>query len=373
MNSIEQLFSASVEAHQSGDLATAAKGYAAVLNASPEHADAWHLAGLVAHQSGRDQQGIQCIERAIDLRNDAEYFTNLAAIFHGQGKFEQAESLASRAIDIDPTFIAAHFRRGVALAALGRTNESLEHFQVALDADFAVDSTLQEVGNVYLAVGEMESAIKAFEVSLYVNPNQPNIYFSLGQLALAGKYHFSSEQIQSIEQLLRDMRGIPSLSARVARLEFALGHHFEQNQANHIAFDHYRKGNSQMAGDLNQQFADLQRQRDLQIERIHSLFSSHTAQAAPSAIAGSNPLFVVGLPRSGTSIATQILASHPEIDSVDEQTWLFDAINRLGVLDPPGDVSECSLQSIAAQIRDDYLANLRSQIGFAVCDRQDAG
>ena len=81
MSAISELFQASQQAHASGNLTVAANGYAKVLTADPTHADAWHLAGLLAHQSGRTEQGLQQIEMAIRLNPlSPEYYSNLAAI-----------------------------------------------------------------------------------------------------------------------------------------------------------------------------------------------------------------------------------------------------------------------------------------------------
>ncbi|MFN9881552.1 MAG: hypothetical protein ACK557_24030, partial [Planctomycetota bacterium] len=67
MSDVASLFSLSMDQHRLGNIALAAQGYAAVLAVEPERAEAWHLAGLAAHQAGRSAEGLQHLLRAIDL------------------------------------------------------------------------------------------------------------------------------------------------------------------------------------------------------------------------------------------------------------------------------------------------------------------
>ena len=67
MSDISELFDRCVAMHRSGEHAVAAQGYAAILRVDPNHADAWHLSGLLAHQTGRSADGLSYIDRAIEL------------------------------------------------------------------------------------------------------------------------------------------------------------------------------------------------------------------------------------------------------------------------------------------------------------------
>ncbi len=361
MEAINELLQASIQAHQIGDLGTAAKGYAAILRAQPNLSDAWHLAGLVAHQSGKSEEGILYIERALKIQEHAEYFSNLAAIHHSRSDFVNAERFASRALEIDPEFPAAHFRRGVSLARLGQAAEAMEHFQKALDAEFAVESTLIEVALLFQSIGDIPSTIRAFEVSLGFNPNQPTIYYNLSKLALAGMYELSSEQVSYIEQLTQTFSGVPSELGRMARYHFALGSHFEKHEAFHVAFKHYEKGNACATQQLlDSECSDAFAERPNFVKRLSRFFDQRQVSCvAPRKASHPQPIFVVGLPRSGTSLVAQILGSHPEIQNADELTAMMDCVAPWSSIWESDKALSFGVAE-ATKVRDSYLQLLAS-------------
>ena len=76
MSKIDLLFDQAVQKHQAGDLAAAAIGYAAVLKENSRHSDAWHFAGLIAHQMGNSDDALQQIKYAIEIDpTNPEYFS----------------------------------------------------------------------------------------------------------------------------------------------------------------------------------------------------------------------------------------------------------------------------------------------------------
>ena len=79
----ETIFERARSSHLAGDFAAAARGYADILRNDPAHADAWHLAGLLAHQTGRSDNAVKQIRIAIQINGqEPEYYSNLAAILN---------------------------------------------------------------------------------------------------------------------------------------------------------------------------------------------------------------------------------------------------------------------------------------------------
>ena len=95
----DQAFNLAISHHQSGRLAEAEKSYSEILNQSPRHSDAMHLLGVVSHQLGRTETGIELIRNAIAINaNVPEYYCNLGLIFSDRGQLAEAVSYWRQAV-----------------------------------------------------------------------------------------------------------------------------------------------------------------------------------------------------------------------------------------------------------------------------------
>ena len=99
---VQDLLARAMEHHQKGELPQAEKYYKRALKAAPEHPDALHLAGLVAHQLGRQPRAIKLINKAIKKDcNQKVFYTNLSAIHNHLSNWEDARAAASSAVKLD--------------------------------------------------------------------------------------------------------------------------------------------------------------------------------------------------------------------------------------------------------------------------------
>ena len=363
MSDIDSLLELSKVAHRSGELGAAAKGYAAILAATPDSAPAWHLSGLLAHQMGRTDQGINHIKRSIDLHPSAERLADLAEIYLSVEAYAAAEQQATAAMAMDPESPAANYCRGVALARQGKTDEALHHFHKAIDARYKLESALLEAGLAFQSLGDVINAIDVFSVLLEQNPHEPAGYFHLSKFLLTGHYAFSSQQVTRIQSMLDATQNTP---ASAARLHFSLGYHYEATQEFAKSFEHYRQAN-RLQRQMLQATTDTRSFAGLTsvVDRMIRYFDEHRLTALENlGHPSSRPIFVVGLPRSGTTLCAHILARHPDIVSAGELPTLGNALQPLR---PHWDTSEPTevpgTEVPGTQLREaasEYLAHLKS-------------
>ena len=122
---IQDLLARAMEHHQKGELPQAEKYYKRALKAAPNHPDALHLAGLVAHQLGRQPRAIKLINKAIKKDcNQKVFYTNLSAIHNHLSNWEDARAAASSAVKLDEADGEAWGNLGQALAGLGEIDEA---------------------------------------------------------------------------------------------------------------------------------------------------------------------------------------------------------------------------------------------------------
>ena len=107
--------------------------YRSVLDAAPDHTDALHFAGVLAHQQGRSDDAIALIEKSLALAPDrADCYSNLGIIFQSKGRLEQAAAAYQQAIAIDPGHANAHSNLGVVLRACGKPVEAEAAYRAAI-------------------------------------------------------------------------------------------------------------------------------------------------------------------------------------------------------------------------------------------------
>lgn len=330
MSDVATLFSLAVGQHQAGNLALAAQGYAAVLAAEPERAEAWHLAGLAAHQAGRSAEGVQHLRRAIELdATNPECHSNLAAVWMALGQASEAEAAADAALKLVPNHPAGLFRKGTALSGRGQSAAALPYLQAALDADFSPAATLLELGMALQSLGDFPEAIHALEVALELDADQPTVYFHLSKLVSTGDYRFSAAQVERMEQLLARVGREAWLGPQASRLCFALGVHWEKERQYLRALDFYELGN-QLTHD------QLVKRTEFRLERRKEIATGLQAYFTPRQIGqwqgwghpSCRPIFVLGVPRSGTTLVEQVLSSHPLIGDAGELSALEEVILR---------------------------------------------
>jgi len=149
--------------HQSGKLDAAERTYRAVLSASPRNADAWHLSGLLALQSGNAEQAVERIRRAIRVNgNVAIYHCNLGVALCLLNRADEAVASFRKAIDLNPSHAEAYNNLANALCQQGKRDEAIDAWRraVTLKPDYA--EAWNNLGSTYRACGDMAEAVACF-------------------------------------------------------------------------------------------------------------------------------------------------------------------------------------------------------------------
>ena len=326
MAQLEALFQSALTQHQAGNFAAAANGYASILMKDPKHADAWHLAGLLAHQNGKSDDAVRQIQIAIQLNpNNAEYFSNLAAILGAFHQSEEALEAAEKAIEIDEAFSQGHFQRGMALSQLGRLQDAAESFDKALKLGANKTQCLTETANLKQYLGDIAGAIEDIQASLQIEPNNAHAYFQLSRFVNSGNYEFDQGQLATIRRMLGQL-ALNCVDQN--RLHSALAAHEEISGRFDSAFEHYSA-----AADLTNNYLasrgftfDTQKRSEV-IHHLTSFFDSKIFEQNPtSGVSSNKPVFIVGMPRSGTTLLQQILAQHNSIFAGGELKLINDLV-----------------------------------------------
>lgn len=199
---MSNVLSTALALHQAGRLSDAAQLYQAILIRQPQHADAWHLFGLLHHECGQHAAAVELIGRAVALRpNAAAYHANLAEVYRALGQLERAADSCRLALQLRPDYPEAHCNLALCLQGLGRLDEAVEQFQHALRLrpDFA--TVHNNLGGALRELGRREEALEQFRRAVELDPKSALAQSNLGQLLLdCGK---AEEALPSCQEAVR--------------------------------------------------------------------------------------------------------------------------------------------------------------------------
>jgi tetratricopeptide (TPR) repeat protein len=171
--------------HRQGALAAAARAYQDLLAVDPEHADALHLLGVLAHQRGDSAQAVELIHRAIGLRPSvAAYHANLAEVYRARGQLDRAAGCGRTALRLNPQSAEAANNLGLILLQQGKPDAARDQFQTALRLrpDFAL--ACNNLANAWRLLGDADQAVAHLRQALTIDPTLAEAHTNLGQLLM---------------------------------------------------------------------------------------------------------------------------------------------------------------------------------------------
>ena len=317
---------------------------------NPLFAQAHHQLGAALECQGRLEQALLSYKKAIQLQPDfaeAHYF--LANALRNAGDLRQAVSSYRRAIEIQPDFVAALSNLGAALTLLGEPQEAVKVLNKAITLQPNAPQIICNLGNVLQREGRLAEALAHYQRALLYKPDFMDAI--IGMAALLEKTNRLTEAQELVNRVLPgapDNPGLLLVAAKLARrqnntdeaiaaLERALEHTpgLEFSAEIHILLGqlHDRKGDAESAFSYLAKGSLLTAQlttnptvgRNNYIARIEALREYLTPELAslpPTDLFADEsavPVFLLGFPRSGTTLMEQILDSHPGLQSLEEK------------------------------------------------------
>jgi tetratricopeptide (TPR) repeat protein len=302
-------------------LAPAAACYRRALELRPEATGALTNLASVLRDLGAIQESIVCCERALALAPDeAEAQRLLGNALFDLGRFDDAEHHYRRALELEPGYARGHATLAMLLRQIGRTRDAEVHCRRALALDAASAEALALLGEIEADQGDFEAAGRAFDQALQVDPRLPEGW--AGRIRYRRMQQADREWIGRVRSLLDG----PLPARHHVILGHALGKFFDDVGDADEAFAHHRHAN-EMSKRLG-----LPHDRDqLAARTAHVLRTYDRAWLETLRGAGhgtERPVFVVGMPRSGTTLVEQILASHPSAFGAGELPYWHGATAR---------------------------------------------
>jgi tetratricopeptide (TPR) repeat protein len=286
-----------------------------LIRSEPDQADAWCFLGIALGLQNQFDESAKCLRRAVELRPDSfDIRTNFGIGLLRQGYWEEARASLLAALALKPDHV-------VALDALGQLGhcfrEQARHDEALACYEEALRLRPSSDGHNHLAValtdvGRLEEAADHFRAALGIQPDYLAALCGLGELALHGGLLLTDQEAVRVTEFLASDRPSPRERVSLHLLQAGL---LDRQGRFPEAFAHYRQSN-ELRGSLLKaqgQAFDADRHDRFVDELIGVYDGDYFRRVAASGVESDLPVFIVGMPRSGTSLVEQILASHPRV------------------------------------------------------------
>jgi tetratricopeptide (TPR) repeat protein len=299
-----QLFNRGNKSFEKGAYSEAAALFEEAVELDSSLAEALNNLGSSLSFLSRYDEAEQCFRQAIAIKpNYSDAHGNLGNLLRMKADLVAAEVSLRRALKLRPTFTEARFNLGLTLTFLGRLRDARACFAKVLKAAPRNVQALHGIGQVTALEGRFEEAETMFKRIVDIDPKMTSAWASLA--GTRKMTNADGEWFKNAENLATS--AVHPLEE--SNLRFAMGKYFDDVGNFAQAFENFKRGNEL----LQTAAADYDRKGRSRL--IDELIRVYTREAIATiqipGSASSKPVFVVGMPRSGTSLAEQIIASHP--------------------------------------------------------------
>jgi Flp pilus assembly protein TadD len=302
-------------------LADAERLLRAVLKAHPTDIAAIRMLAEIAARLEHYEQAEKLLRRALDLAPSFDVArANLAIVLHRQNRSVEARSELEIVLQHDPENLSHRNQYAAVLARLGETETAIAVYREVLKTVATEPKVWMSYGHTLKTAGHRAEAEAAYRKSLELRPSLGETWWSLANLKT---FRFSDDDIAVMQREL--VRTDLSDEDRL-HLDFALGKAFEDRADYDTSFAHYDAANARRRKMLDYD-ADKTHAHAALLQSV--LTQEFFAARAGQGCAAPDPIFVVGLPRSGSTLVEQILASHSQVEGTMELPDIAAMVGRL--------------------------------------------
>ena len=357
---------------EQGDFVEARRCYDEALSINPDLAIVYSNIGQILQEQGVLDDAAGWIQQAIQKEPlNPRFHCDLANLLVEQEWFEQARVRFEIALRSDPDHAESHCGKGRLFQELGQHNDAIDSLQRSIELKPTLVTAYVTLGHIYDNLGRADDAIASFRKAIDLNPRCVGAYTGLAM-------HHTSEVREQDEAMMWQMLETPNLpDARRAPLSSGIAHLLDKRQTYAEAAKYMATANQLFRTEALQRGKSYDpAQYRSHVDKIIETFDAeYFRRVAGFGDPSQVPVFVFGLPRSGTTLTEQIIASHPaaygagELERVGQSLREFaaqyqvdgEAVNERESLDQLRDaVRQADAKGMVGQVAEQHLASLTS-------------
>jgi tetratricopeptide (TPR) repeat protein len=312
-----------------GDFEASIDSFKKALKIQPDYAEAYNNMGNALKAKGDLEVALDSYKKALKIKPDyAEAYNNMGVVLKDKGDFEASIDSFTKALKIKPDYAEAYYNMGNALYDQGDLAAAIDGFKQAIKITPGYAEAYNSMGHALSNKGDPEAAIDSYNKALKIKPNFTEVHRHLSSIT---KYDERTPHVVYMQNLHQN-RNITE--GQRCHLSFALAKAFEDLNEFDQSFSYLELGNKIrkkiLAYDINQdmELFSLLKKSYPDITKIALKLASETSILTP--------IFILGMPRSGTTLVEQILSSHTDITGAGELTYVeyFGKSIATGVIKP---------------------------------------
>ncbi|HEY2891124.1 MAG TPA: sulfotransferase [Dongiaceae bacterium] len=349
----QDLHKIAMKAYAKGDLATAQRFYEKLIRLAPGDFNALHMLGVIRAGQKRFKEAENHIAKALLYGRSAEALSNHGNVLSELGRHEEAVRQLTQATLINPRSAQNHFNLGNAQVKATNLSAATKAFGTAISLQPDFTEALQNYADALRELGRPNEALALLKRALALRPDDAELQIVFGSLlqeigaieeskqamanalrhdpsAVAAYYHLArAEKMGPQDSLLARMEALDadrdSVSAKSrAMLDFALAKAYDDIGRYEDSFARLSEANRLVRGEVPYDEAG-ERHR---LERLRDAFTPKLFEGSETfGCLSEAPVFIVGFPRSGTTLTEQILASHPAVHGAGEKSILSNLVS----------------------------------------------
>ena len=271
--------------------------------------DALRFMGILAFKSGNHDIAEAMFTRALQV--DPTYtlvWANLAQVFSVTGQLDKAKKSFKNILNMEPKNGLIWAEYGTVLTKLARYSDGKDAYLKALEFKPNSPRVYLSLGHVYKTMGEIDNSINSYKSTIKQNNLSGEAYWSLANLKT---YSFTNDEIKNMEVTLdTEISDIER-----CQMHFALGKAYEVKKDYNNSFINYSKGNRVKKGLIKYS----SRETSEKTKKVLNFFNEENISSlSNSSTLDRDPIFVLGMPRSGSTLIDQIISSHSMVDGTQE-------------------------------------------------------
>ena len=303
-----------------GDIKAAIASYKQALKFSPDDVEVYYNMGIALYTNGDSEAAIRSYKEALRFKPDnAEAYYNMGMALNDKGDPKAAIESYKMALNIKPNYPDAYNNMGIAFNDTGDSDAAINSYKQVLRFKPENADAYHNMANSFASKGDLKAAIKSYKQVLNINPERADAHRALSSLY---NYKDKDKHFVKMQNLYLDSN---NTDEQQCHLSFALSKASEDLNEISKSFTYLKTGNQ-----LRKKILSYNIKQDLelfiQLKKSYPAIASVALQSTDETRADTKPVFILGMPRSGTTLVEQIISSHTEVYGAGE----LDYVERFG-------------------------------------------
>jgi tetratricopeptide (TPR) repeat protein len=329
--------------------------YQDLIRIAPRHVVALNNLGAALSKLGRPKEAEAYFYQAIRIEPDfPDAYSNIGNALLLKGQYAAAEQFLRRALKLNPRFVDARVNLGLTLSFLSHFRDARSQFEKALKYQPRSADALSGLAFVAMTEGSFDQAGAMLSRALKANPRMPKA------LALQAGLRKMTPSDSAWLKHAEEVAANEIAPWDESELRFAIAKHYDDVEDFKRAFQNYKRAN-----DLLKPIAEPY-DREAHKGFVDIMIRTYTQEVATRVYGGASnsmkPVFVIGMPRSGTSLTEQIISSHPSAKGAGELGFWADAVHEHESLVKEGSLDDSKRKKLVEA----YLRVLEARSGDAL-------